>query len=115
MWLAYWMKTPRSIVVCRYDWYRAYRLRREGSLTRYKDRVAQLENAVENMSTSVLSLSQRLVQSGALESNPELAIYIHGIVLTCLRSVKEAGCKKETPDAPPASRESPFMPLRKQR
>lgn len=62
------------------------------------------------MSTSVLSLSQRLVQSGTLESNPELATYLHGTVLTCLRSVKEAGCERETPDASPASEESPFTP-----
>lgn len=64
------------------------------------------------MSTSVLSLSQELVQSGVLESMPELANHLHGTVLTCLRSVKEAGCdgERETPDASPASDESPSMP-----
>lgn len=64
------------------------------------------------MSTSVLSLSQRLVQSGALESNPELATHLHGTVLTCLRSVNEAGCERETPGAFPASEESPSTPSR---
>lgn len=66
------------------------------------------------MSTSVLLLSQRLVQSGALESNPELATHLHGTVLTCLRSVKEAGCERETPDASPASEESPFTPSKEE-
>lgn len=88
---------------------RAYRSRRERSLLRYKSRIAQLENAVENMSTSVLSLSQQLVQSGVLESNPGLANHLHGTVLTCLRSIKEAGCEgeRETPDTSPASEKPP--------
>ncbi|KAF9891634.1 Phosphoserine transaminase [Aspergillus nanangensis] len=69
---------------------RAYRSRKEASITSFKSRISLLEDAVEKMSTSILSFSDELVQSGALESHPDLTGPLRDTVETCLALAKEA-------------------------
>ncbi|RAH72542.1 uncharacterized protein BO66DRAFT_317170 [Aspergillus aculeatinus CBS 121060] len=69
---------------------RAYRSRKEANMSSLKSRIGELESVVEQMSSAVLSLSDQLVQSGVLESNPHLAEHLHHTVQTCLNLAKDA-------------------------
>ncbi|KAL1963251.1 hypothetical protein VTN77DRAFT_8576 [Rasamsonia byssochlamydoides] len=51
---------------------RAYRLRKETTISSLKDRVAELEATIEEMSKSFLSFSDEIMASGLLHSQPAL-------------------------------------------
>ncbi|KAF7585966.1 hypothetical protein BBP40_009757 [Aspergillus hancockii] len=69
---------------------RAYRSRKEANITSLKGRISQLESALENMSSAVVSFSDSLVHSGALMSHPDIASHLRDTVQTCLSLAKEA-------------------------
>ncbi|GLA61828.1 phosphoserine transaminase [Aspergillus tubingensis] len=69
---------------------RAYRSRKEANLSSLKGRISELEGIVEKMSTSVLSLSDELVRSGALASHAGLTEHLRDTVQTCLTLAREA-------------------------
>ncbi|KAL5343055.1 hypothetical protein BJX70DRAFT_355516 [Aspergillus crustosus] len=63
---------------------RAYRSRKEANVSTLKDRINQLETAVKQMSTAVISFGDELVRSGALESHPDLLKPLGNTVQACL-------------------------------
>ncbi|RAL13884.1 bZIP transcription factor [Aspergillus homomorphus CBS 101889] len=92
---------------------RAYRSRKEANMSSLKSRILQLESVVEQMSSAVLSLSDQLVHSGVLESNPVLSEHLHHTVQTCLTLAKDTNkdgsdSTAVVPSAPP--REPPSAP-----
>ena len=69
---------------------RAYRSRKEANISSLKSRISELEAVVEKMSTSVLSFSDELVQSGVLVGNTGLTAHLRDTVQTCLTLAREA-------------------------
>ncbi|KAL4861871.1 hypothetical protein BDV12DRAFT_179682 [Aspergillus spectabilis] len=63
---------------------RAYRSRKEASVSSLKDRINQLETAVKRMSTAVISFGDDIVRSGALDSHPDLLKPLGNTVQACL-------------------------------
>ncbi|KAL2816073.1 hypothetical protein BDW59DRAFT_12192 [Aspergillus cavernicola] len=63
---------------------RAYRSRKEASVSSLKERINQLEGAVKQMGTAVISFGDDLVRSGALESYPDLLKPLGNTVQACL-------------------------------
>ncbi|KAL2839341.1 hypothetical protein BJY01DRAFT_250520 [Aspergillus pseudoustus] len=63
---------------------RAYRSRKEANVGLLKDRINQLETAVKQMSTAVISFGDELVRSGALDSHPDLLRPLGNTVQACL-------------------------------
>ncbi|KAL5332147.1 hypothetical protein BJX70DRAFT_404919 [Aspergillus crustosus] len=63
---------------------RAYRARNQAQVSTLKHRVAQLENALEDISKGVVSLSDSLVQLQVLSSHPQVADGLRDTVETCL-------------------------------
>ncbi|KKK13228.1 hypothetical protein P175DRAFT_0497744 [Aspergillus ochraceoroseus IBT 24754] len=63
---------------------RAYRSRKEASISSLKSRITHLETTVERMNTAVLSFGDELVHSGALESHPDLLQPLRDTVQKCL-------------------------------
>ncbi|KAJ0418537.1 hypothetical protein BJY00DRAFT_177970 [Aspergillus carlsbadensis] len=68
---------------------RAYRARNQAQTATLQRRISQLESALEQMGSAVVSFSDALVQSGVLTSFPNLADPLRGMVATCL-SLAEA-------------------------
>ena len=68
---------------------RAYRSRKEASMSSLQSRIAQLETNIEQMSGAVVSFNDGLVQAGVLESDSGLAGHWHDTVQTCLTLAKE--------------------------
>lgn len=79
---------------------RAYRSRKEASLSSHQSRIVQLETTIEKMSGAVVSFNDGLVQAGVLESDSGLAGHWHDTVQTCLALAKDDQ-HEETPS--PAS------------
>ncbi|KAL2823015.1 hypothetical protein BJX63DRAFT_376075 [Aspergillus granulosus] len=80
---------------------RAYRARNQAQTASLQRRITQLETALEQMGSAVVSFSDALVQSQALTSVPQLADPLRDMMATCL-SLAEA--TDETSEAaPPAS------------
>ena len=94
---------------------RAYRSRKEASISAYKSRIEQLETTVEKMSTAVLGFSDQLVQSGVLASYSDLTAHLRDTVETCLNLAKDASPDGEAdiPDYSPHSEESLSEPEQK--
>ncbi|KAL4779765.1 hypothetical protein BJX76DRAFT_68364 [Aspergillus varians] len=63
---------------------RAYRSRKDANVSSLKERINQLEVAVKQMSTSVISLGDDIVRSGALDSHPDLLRPLGNTVQACL-------------------------------
>ncbi|KAL5003061.1 hypothetical protein BDV10DRAFT_190974 [Aspergillus recurvatus] len=63
---------------------RAYRSRKEASVSSLKDRISQLEAAMKQISTAVISFGDDLVRSGALDMHPELLKPLGNTVQACL-------------------------------
>jgi hypothetical protein len=63
---------------------RAYRSRKEANVSSLKDRINQLETAVKQMSTAVISFGDELVRSGALDTHPDLLRPLGNTVQACL-------------------------------
>ncbi|KAH8433388.1 bZIP transcription factor [Aspergillus melleus] len=85
---------------------RAYRSRKEANISSLKSRIAQLESAVEKMSTTVISFSDELVQSGVLASHADLTGHLRETVQTCLDLAKEASEDHDLPELSPGSEKS---------
>ncbi|PYH91825.1 hypothetical protein BO71DRAFT_331387 [Aspergillus ellipticus CBS 707.79] len=92
---------------------RAYRSRKEASVSLLKTRISELETVVEKMSTAVLSFSDELVHSGMLASNAIMAEHLRDTVQTCLTLAREASKDSDQESAtvsPPQTQEtSPFL------
>ncbi|RLM01915.1 hypothetical protein CFD26_108023 [Aspergillus turcosus] len=69
---------------------RAYRSRKEASVSSLQSRVLKLETAVEQISASFLSFSDELVQSEVLASDPRLTGRLRDTVQLCLSLAKGA-------------------------
>ncbi|KAL6236696.1 hypothetical protein BDW75DRAFT_206281 [Aspergillus navahoensis] len=63
---------------------RAYRSRKEASVSSLKDRISKLEAAMKQISTAVISFGGDLVRSGALDTHPELLKPLGSTVQACL-------------------------------
>ncbi|KAL2870543.1 bZIP transcription factor [Aspergillus lucknowensis] len=63
---------------------RAYRSRKEANVSSLKNRINQLETAMKQMSTAVISFGDELVRSGALDSYPGLLKPLGNTVQACL-------------------------------
>ncbi|KAL4869839.1 hypothetical protein BDV12DRAFT_196062 [Aspergillus spectabilis] len=63
---------------------RAYRARNQATVIALKRRLAQLENALEEISKGVVSLSDSMVQLQVLNSYPQIADGLRETVETCL-------------------------------
>ncbi|KAL4985276.1 hypothetical protein BDW68DRAFT_146889 [Aspergillus falconensis] len=63
---------------------RAYRSRKEASVSTLKNRISQLEAAMKQISTAVISFGDDLVRSGALDTHPELFKPLGNTVQACL-------------------------------
>ncbi|KAL4909536.1 hypothetical protein BDW74DRAFT_146774 [Aspergillus multicolor] len=63
---------------------RAYRSRKEASVSSLKDRINQLETAMKQISTAVISFGDDLVRSGALDTHPDLLKPLGNTVQACL-------------------------------
>ncbi|KAL4807904.1 hypothetical protein BDV18DRAFT_159112 [Aspergillus unguis] len=63
---------------------RAYRSRKEANTSFLKQRIAQLENTIKSMGSTVLSFGGDIVRSGALDSHPELLRPLGDTVRSCL-------------------------------
>lgn len=86
---------------------RAYRSRKEANISSLKGRIAQLESAVERMSTTVISFSDELVQSGVLTSHADLTGHLRETVQTCLDLAKEASEDHDVSGLSPGSEKPP--------
>ncbi|KAI9041072.1 bZIP transcription factor [Aspergillus affinis] len=89
---------------------RAYRSRKEANISSLKGRIAQLESAMEKMSTTVISFSDELVQSGVLASHADLTGHLRETVQTCLDLAKEASEDHDLPEMSPGSEKSQPSP-----
>jgi hypothetical protein len=69
---------------------RAYRSRKEASVSSLQSRVLKLESAVEQISAALLSFSDELIQSEALASDPQLTLRLRDTVQLCLSLAKGA-------------------------
>lgn len=85
---------------------RAYRSRKEANISSLKARIAQLESAVEKMSTTMVSFSDELVQSGVLASHADLTGHLRETVQTCLDLAKETSEEQDLPELSPDSGKS---------
>ncbi|KAL3437494.1 hypothetical protein BDV09DRAFT_162180 [Aspergillus tetrazonus] len=63
---------------------RAYRSRKEASVSSLKERIGQLEAAMKQISTAVITFGDDLVRSGALDTHPELLKPLGNTVQACL-------------------------------
>ncbi|PLB47447.1 hypothetical protein P170DRAFT_439105 [Aspergillus steynii IBT 23096] len=89
---------------------RAYRSRKEANISSLKGRIAQLESAVEKMSTTVISFSDKLVQSGVLASHADLTGHLRETVQTCLDLAKETSEEQDLSELSPDSGKSQSSP-----
>ncbi|KAE8374392.1 hypothetical protein BDV26DRAFT_270113 [Aspergillus bertholletiae] len=62
---------------------RAYRSRKEETLSRYESRIAQLEAALNNMSSAILSFSEHVAYTEALAANHDLQSHLRATVKAC--------------------------------
>ncbi|GFG22041.1 hypothetical protein IFM61606_01895 [Aspergillus udagawae] len=69
---------------------RAYRSRKEASVSSLQSRVLKLEAAVEKISTAFLSFSDELIESEVLASDPRLTGRLRDTVQLCLSLAKAA-------------------------
>jgi hypothetical protein len=69
---------------------RAYRSRKEASVSSLQSRVLKLESAVEQISAAFLSFSDELIQSEVLASHPRLTLRLRDTVQLCLSLAKGA-------------------------
>ncbi|GFF28445.1 hypothetical protein IFM58399_01979 [Aspergillus lentulus] len=69
---------------------RAYRSRKEASVSSLQSRVLKLESAVEQISAAFLSFSDELIQSEVLASDPRLTLRLRDTVQLCLSLAKGA-------------------------
>lgn len=75
---------------------RAYRSRQQASITSLNHRIGQLETILDKMSSTVLSFSGQLVQSGALEGYPDITTRLHDTMKTFVSLASEANADGET-------------------
>ncbi|OAA63209.1 vesicular-fusion protein SEC18 [Cordyceps fumosorosea ARSEF 2679] len=78
---------------------RAYRQRKISQTAYLEERVKQLESAIENMSTVVLSFSEELIGSNILSCQSELTSRLRDALSTCLTLVRETGGNAEPESA----------------
>ncbi|KAL4913322.1 hypothetical protein BDW62DRAFT_192802 [Aspergillus aurantiobrunneus] len=105
---------------------RAYRSRKDANVSSLKDRINQLETAVRQMSTAVISFGDDLVRSGALGSHPDLLKPLGNTVQACLAlpalphgdfdyqdeaAESTAGRKKRIPPSPSGSEGAETMEI----
>lgn len=74
---------------------RAYRSRREASVSVLQFRVDQLETTLEKMSTAVIALSDRLFESEVVTSDVELSKSLRDTLQTCLYLAEDVGQPKD--------------------
>ncbi|KAJ5813209.1 hypothetical protein N7447_010232, partial [Penicillium robsamsonii] len=88
---------------------RAYRSRQQATITDLNNRVSQLETIVDQMSLTVLSFSDQIVQSGVLESYSDLTAHLHDTMKTFISLASEAspGHETQVPDVPSHSEDLP--------
>ncbi|KAJ6788409.1 hypothetical protein PWT90_04690 [Aphanocladium album] len=70
---------------------RAYRQRKISQTAYLEERVKQLEGAIENMSSVVLSFSEELIGSNILSCQSDLTNRLRDALATCLSLVRETG------------------------
>ncbi|KAJ4154969.1 hypothetical protein LMH87_000239 [Akanthomyces muscarius] len=70
---------------------RAYRQRKISQTAYLEERVRQLEGAIENMSSVVLSFSEELIGSNILSCQSDLTSRLRDALATCLTLVRETG------------------------
>ncbi|TQV95239.1 hypothetical protein V2A60_009715 [Cordyceps javanica] len=80
---------------------RAYRQRKISQTAYLEERVKQLESAIENMSTVVLSFSEELIGSNILSCQSELTSRLRDALATCLTLVRETGSGSSLEPEPP--------------
>ncbi|KAH1414270.1 hypothetical protein KXW53_005666 [Aspergillus fumigatus] len=74
---------------------RAYRSRKEASVSSLQSRVLKLESAVEQISAAFLSFSDELIQSDVLTSHPRLTLRLRDTVQLCLSLAKGANMTED--------------------
>ncbi|KAM3511952.1 hypothetical protein MY11210_004423 [Beauveria gryllotalpidicola] len=77
---------------------RAYRQRKISQTAYLEERVKQLESAIENMSSVVLSFSEELIGSNILSFQSELTGRLRDALATCLTLVRETGNGSTAPE-----------------
>lgn len=95
---------------------RAYRSRQQASFTSLNHRIGQLETILNKMSSTVLSFSGQLVQSGALEGYPGITARLRDTMKTFVSLASEANSDGETnvSHASPPSEHSSVQPTEDQ-
>ncbi|RYP54408.1 hypothetical protein DL768_000825 [Monosporascus sp. mg162] len=89
---------------------RAYRSRKEETTSNLKARVAHLESAIKNMTTTILSFGEQLAQAGVLVSHPDLMSHLRDTIETCVSATKEASPDGEA-EADPHPQSEEFLSL----
>ncbi|KYK58979.1 hypothetical protein DCS_00106 [Drechmeria coniospora] len=74
---------------------RAYRSRKESHVSFLSERVAQLETAIDSMSSAIISFTDELTRSGVLVRHAELTSCLRETIQTCLRLVKASAGEEE--------------------
>ncbi|KAM3441315.1 hypothetical protein NHJ13734_002893 [Beauveria thailandica] len=82
---------------------RAYRQRKISQTAYLEERVKQLESAIENMSSVVLSFSEELIGSNILSYQSELTGRLRDALATCLTLVRETGNGSTEPEPGPTA------------
>ncbi|KAJ9491458.1 hypothetical protein VN97_g1751 [Penicillium thymicola] len=92
---------------------RAFRSRQREAVTGLNNRISQLETILDQMSLTVLSFSDQLVQSGVLASYSGLTAHLHDTIKTFHSLASEANPDRETQvsDAPSHSEDLPQSSL----
>lgn len=86
---------------------RAYRTRQQATIKGLGNRISHLETILESMSSTVLSFSEQLVESGVLESYSGLAVSLRDTMKTFLSLASEASPdgRARIPDEPSQTEE----------
>ncbi|KAH8709633.1 hypothetical protein HC256_009547 [Beauveria bassiana] len=90
---------------------RAYRQRKISQTAYLEERVKQLESAIENMSSVVLSFSEELIGSNILSCQSELTGRLRDALATCLTLVRETGNGQTEPEPAAGPSSQPNMAL----
>ncbi|KAL4879198.1 hypothetical protein BJY04DRAFT_194029 [Aspergillus karnatakaensis] len=87
---------------------RAHRNRHQETIKELDSRIAHLETIMENLSSNVLSFSDQLLQSGVLESYPNLTVNLRDTIKTIVSLASEASHATDEPLPTQDSSASPF-------
>ena len=86
---------------------RAYRQRKETTISGLKRRVSALESAVQSMNRNLLKFQDQAVASGLQQANPELAQQLQTAVDETVRLAQEVNRQHESV---PSEEDSPLLP-----